>query len=52
MREGMVSKFRELCRWEVAVRLGWSPMSRRHLDWITWSESVVVGGGCGVANRG
>ena len=29
--------FRELCRWEVGVRLGWLPTTRRHLDWITWS---------------
>jgi hypothetical protein len=34
---GMGSMFRELCRWEVGVCLGWLPMTRRHLDWLTLS---------------
>jgi len=29
--------FRELCRRDVGVRLGWLPMTRRYLDCITWS---------------
>jgi len=37
MRTGMGWMFRELCRWEVGVRLGWLAMSQRHLDWKTWS---------------
>ena len=32
---GMAWKFRELCRWELGVCLGWLPMTRRHLDWIS-----------------
>jgi len=38
-RMGMGSMFIELCGWEVGVRLGWLPMTRRHSDWITWSLS-------------
>jgi hypothetical protein len=34
---GMGSMFRELCRWEVGVGLGWLPMTQRHLEWITLS---------------
>ena len=38
--------FRELCRWEVEVRLGWLPLTGRYLDWVTWSlllsEAVVL----------
>ena len=37
MRTRMGSMFRELCRWEVRVRLGWLPIVRIHLHWITWS---------------
>jgi len=37
MRTEMGSMFRELCRWELGVRLGWLPKNRRHLDCITWS---------------
>jgi len=37
MRTGMGLMFREWCRWEVGVRLGWLLMTRRHLDWIIWS---------------
>ena len=37
MRTGMRSMFRELCRWEVGVRLRWLPMTRRHLDWVRLS---------------
>jgi len=37
MRTGMGWIFRQSCRWELGVRLGWLPMSRRHLDRITWS---------------
>jgi len=46
---GMGWMFRELCRWEVGVRLGWLRMTRRHSDWITWK---VVEGPCGAADRG
>ena len=31
MRTGMGSTFRKFCGWEVGVRLGWLPMTRRHL---------------------
>jgi hypothetical protein len=51
MRTGMGWMFRELCRWELGVRLGWLPMTRGHLDWITWSLEVV-GGACGAPDRG
>ena len=50
MRTEMGWMFRELCRWEVGVGLGSLPMTRGHLDWITW-ESEVVGGACGAADR-
>ena len=43
--------FRELCKWEVGVRLGWLPITRRHLDWTTW-ESEIVGGACGAPDWG
>jgi len=46
MRTGMGWMFRELCRWEVGVRLGWLPMTGRHLDLECW-ESEVVGEECG-----
>jgi len=44
----MGSIFGELCGWEVRVRLGWLPMTRRHLDWITLSlsERVFLLWGC------
>jgi len=29
---------------------GWLPMTRRHLEWITWSLEVV-GGACGAPDR-
>jgi hypothetical protein len=38
-RSGLRSMFRELSRLEEGVRLGWLPMTRRHLVWITWSLS-------------
>ena len=50
MRPGIGWMFRELCRWEVRIRLGWLPMTRRHLDRITW-ESRVVRRVCGAADR-
>jgi len=50
MRTGMGWMFRKLCKWEVWVRLGWLPMTQRHLDWVTWSLEVV-GRACGAANR-
>ena len=34
--------FREVCRWEVGVRLGWLLMTGRHLDWITISAGTAV----------
>ena len=40
MRTGMGWIFSDLCRWELGVRLGWLPMTQRHLDWITWSLGV------------
>jgi hypothetical protein len=40
MRTGMGLMFRELCRWELGVRLGWLPMTRRYLDWITWESEA------------
>jgi len=34
---GMGSMFRVSCKWEVGLHLGLLPITRRHLDWITWS---------------
>jgi hypothetical protein len=35
----------------IGIRLGMLPTTRRYLDWISW-ESYVVGGACGVPDRG
>ena len=43
--------FREVCRWELGVSLGWLPMIRRHLHRENL-KSVVVGGTCGSPDRG
>jgi hypothetical protein len=32
MRKGMGWMFRELCWWEVGVRLGWLPMTQEHVS--------------------
>ena len=32
---------RVLWMWEVGVRLGWLPMTQRHLDWVTCESEVV-----------
>jgi len=32
IRTGMGSTCRELCRWEVGVRLGWLSLTHRHLS--------------------
>jgi len=51
MRTGMGWMFRELCRWEVGVRLGWLLINRIQLR-LDNLESEVVGGACGAPDRG
>jgi hypothetical protein len=51
MRKGMGWMCRELCRWEVGVRLGWLLINRRQLR-LDNLESAVVGGARGAPDRG
>ena len=37
MGTGMGWMFKKSCMWELGVRLGCLPMTRRHLGMITWS---------------